>query len=205
VIQLNSAVVADVTGQPEYRVVIIEDEPAVAEILRVKLEADGAEVHHSIEGLNGCALIGEVHPDVVVLDLLLPDMDGREICQLVRQLEDEEVSNTPILMLTALSDTSNREKGLSLGADDYVVKPFSVLEVTTRVRNLAMKRIESRQEKQLVREMEEKLREDRESESVLIHEIRNKLITISGLSSLLERKADELSVSEVLRYVKNIK
>ncbi|MBI5018399.1 MAG: response regulator [Deltaproteobacteria bacterium] len=87
-----------------------------------------------------CRLIGSEQPDLVLLDLMLPDLDGREICRLIRGHKDQRLATTPILMLTALTDASNRVAGLSVGADDHATKPFSVEEVELRASRMVARR-----------------------------------------------------------------
>jgi DNA-binding response OmpR family regulator len=109
-------------------ILLVEDERKIAEITKVYLERDGFRVLHATTGEEALGLLKE-SPDLILLDLMLPDMDGEEICRLVRK--DSEV---PIIMVTAKSDEDERVRGLGLGADDYVVKPFSPRELVARVK-----------------------------------------------------------------------
>ena len=110
-------------------VVLIEDEMSIAEPLRDALEMEGFAVHIGPTGAEGMALVAEHSPDVVLLDVGLPDMDGRDVCRTLRAGSD-----VPIIMLTARGTETDRVVGLELGADDYVVKPFSVAELAARMR-----------------------------------------------------------------------
>jgi two-component system alkaline phosphatase synthesis response regulator PhoP len=111
------------------RVVIVEDEAAVARMVSSALERDGYTTQ--VAGTSEAALkvIGEFKPDLVVLDLMLPDADGFDLCRRLRRDH-----TFPIIILTALTDEVDRVAGLEIGADDYVVKPFSVRELIARVR-----------------------------------------------------------------------
>ena len=110
-------------------VVLIEDEMSIAEPLRDALAMEGFDVHIGPTGAVGMSLVAEHRPDVVLLDVGLPDMDGRDVCRALRADSD-----VPIIMLTARGTETDRVVGLELGADDYVVKPFSVAELAARMR-----------------------------------------------------------------------
>jgi DNA-binding response OmpR family regulator len=113
-------------------ILVVEDDTAILRGLRDNLTAEQHEVITARDGEAGYALIKEREPDLVILDLMLPKMGGYEVCRKVRA----EGITTPILMLTAKGDESDRVLGLDLGADDYVTKPFSVRELLARVRAL---------------------------------------------------------------------
>ncbi len=111
------------------KVVVIDDEPSVQEVVRAYLERDGYFVYVAGNGAEGLALAERVKPGLIVLDLMLPDISGEEICNEIRGRSD-----VPILMLTAKSAEEERVGGLALGADDYLTKPFSPRELVARVR-----------------------------------------------------------------------
>jgi len=109
------------------RILIVEDEEKIAEITRAYLEKEGYHVAHALTGEDALKMLSEGF-DLVILDLMLPDMDGEEICRSLR-----EHSNIPIIMVTAKTAEEDRVTGLGIGADDYVVKPFSPRELVARV------------------------------------------------------------------------
>lgn len=111
------------------RVLVVEDEPMVAEVVERYLRRDGFEVKMADDGLQALELFRGWVPDLVILDLMLPQMDGLEVCRRMRA-----ASETPIIMLTARGDEPDRLLGLGLGADDYVTKPFSPRELAARAR-----------------------------------------------------------------------
>lgn len=111
------------------RILIVEDDPETTELVGLYLARDGHKVMSATDGLEGLRLAREARPDLVILDLMLPKMDGLEVC---RTLRDE--SMVPIVMLTARVEEVDRLTGLDLGADDYVSKPFSPRELAARVR-----------------------------------------------------------------------
>ena len=110
-------------------VLIVEDDPTTIDLARLYLRRDGYRVLTASDGLEGLNVARERRPDLVVLDLMLPKVDGLTVCQELR-----EESNVPIVMLTAMVDEEDRLRGLDLGADDYLTKPFSPRELAARVR-----------------------------------------------------------------------
>jgi DNA-binding response OmpR family regulator len=111
------------------KIVVIDDEPSVQEVVRAYLEKDGYQVFVAGNGADGLALAERLRPALIVLDLMLPDISGEEICADIRGRSD-----VPILMLTAKASADERVAGLVSGADDYLVKPFSPRELVARVR-----------------------------------------------------------------------
>jgi len=117
------------------RVLVVDDELTILDSVRFTLEREGFEVLSARDGVTALELAREQSPDIIVLDVLLPGLSGREVC---RQLRAE--SDVPILMLSARSSEVDRVLGLELGADDYVTKPFSLAELVSRVRALVRRR-----------------------------------------------------------------
>jgi DNA-binding response OmpR family regulator len=111
------------------KIVVIDDERSVRDVVRAYLEKDGFTVFVAADGRDGLKLAERHEPDLIVLDLMLPDVSGEEICRDIRGRSD-----VPILMLTAKASEDERVEGLLLGADDYLVKPFSPRELVARVR-----------------------------------------------------------------------
>jgi two-component system phosphate regulon response regulator PhoB len=126
----------------ERRVVIIEDERDVARLLEFNLRGAGFEVVAAATGADGVAAVVANKPDVVVLDLMLPDQSGYDVCKQLRA--DASVGDVGVIMLTAKGEAEDRILGLEVGADDYVVKPFVVREVVLRVAALANRLAERR-------------------------------------------------------------
>lgn len=110
-------------------ILVVEDEPSIAEVVRLYLERADYRVLPATDGAVALALLEQSFPDLIVLDLMLPEMDGLAVARWVR-----ERSDIPIIMLTARRDEADRIRGLEMGADDYVVKPFSPQELVSRVR-----------------------------------------------------------------------
>src|SRR5450759_354695 len=111
------------------KILIIEDEEGIVHLLSLYLKDGGYDIAVAKDGADGLALHARLHPDLVILDIMLPAIDGFEVCRRIRAW-----SKTPILMLTARVSEEDRIEGLDLGADDYLVKPFSPRELVSRVR-----------------------------------------------------------------------
>ena len=121
-------------SQPTTRpsILVVEDEESLSTLLQYNLEKEGYNVVLSGDGEEALILIAEKQPDLVVLDWMLPSVSGIEVCRRLRQ--NTRTRNLPIIMLTARGEESDRIRGLDTGADDYVVKPFSMVELTARLR-----------------------------------------------------------------------
>lgn len=115
------------------RVLVVEDEPAQREVLAYNLEAEGFEVSRAGDGEEALMLVEEVMPDIIVLDWMMPNLSGIEVCRRLKMRS--ETRGIPVIMLSARSEEVDRVRGLETGADDYVVKPYSVIELMARVRS----------------------------------------------------------------------
>jgi DNA-binding response OmpR family regulator len=123
-------------ASPSVRVLVVEDEPAIATQIARRLAAEGWEVHVAPDGLAGVERARELRPDFLVLDVMLPGIDGLEVC---RRVQAERA--VPVLMLTARDDETDMLVGLGVGADDYMTKPFSMRELVARLKAL-LRRVE---------------------------------------------------------------
>ncbi|MCI0843888.1 MAG: response regulator transcription factor [Chloroflexi bacterium] len=111
------------------KILVVDDDPNVVKLVQLYLERDGHEVLTANDGVAGLEMAREELPDLIVLDLMMPRMDGMEVCRTIRA-----ESSVPVIMLTAMVEEDDRLAGLDLGADDYVTKPFSPRELAARVR-----------------------------------------------------------------------
>lgn len=118
------------TRQAEARLLVVEDDPNILELLSASLRFAGFEVATASTGSEGVTTALRSHPDLVVLDVMLPDLDGFEVIKLMRA----EGARCPVVFLTARDTTDDKIRGLTLGGDDYVTKPFSLEELTARIR-----------------------------------------------------------------------
>ena len=119
------------------KILVVDDEERMLRFIRLNLEHDGFQVIEAVKGHEALDKMRTGMPDLILLDVMLPDLDGFEVLKMVR-----EISNIPIIMLTAKGEEDDRVKGLELGADDYVTKPFSPRELVSRVKAV-LRRIES--------------------------------------------------------------
>lgn len=119
------------------KILIVEDEPDIRDTLSYNFEKEGFEVLSSPNGKSALKLLESNEPKIVILDLMLPDMSGLDICRQIKN--DKKLSDTSIIMLTAKSEEVDRIVGFELGADDYVTKPFSIRELILRVKVLIKK------------------------------------------------------------------
>ncbi|MDR2522826.1 MAG: response regulator transcription factor [Synergistaceae bacterium] len=117
-----------------YRILVVDDEPAIVDLVRQLLLRRGCEVLTASDGDAALQAVYDLRPDLVVLDLMLPQLSGWEVCRRIK--EDETVRSTPILMLTARREERDLVEGLELGADDYVKKPFSIAELSARIETI---------------------------------------------------------------------
>jgi DNA-binding response OmpR family regulator len=110
-------------------ILVVDDEERMARFIRLNLEHDGFQVVEAFKGMQAIQALRDSMPDIVLLDVMLPDIDGFEVLKLIR-----EISTVPVIMLTAKGEEDDRVHGLELGADDYITKPFSPRELVSRVR-----------------------------------------------------------------------
>nr|WP_293948295.1 phosphate regulon transcriptional regulator PhoB [Sneathiella sp.] len=120
------------------KILIVEDEPAMVELLRYNLESEGFDVVSAHDGEEGLLALEEEQPDLLLLDWMLPGVSGIEICRRVRR--DAKQAGLPVIMITARGEEQDRVRGLDVGADDYVSKPFSPAELLARIRALLRRR-----------------------------------------------------------------
>ncbi|MEJ2013555.1 MAG: response regulator transcription factor [Anaerolineales bacterium] len=111
------------------KILVVDDEPRMIRFIRLNLEHDGFEAYEATSGMEALEKLRDQMPDLVLLDVMMPDLDGFETLRLIR-----EISTVPVIMLTAKGEEDDRVKGLELGADDYITKPFSPRELVSRVR-----------------------------------------------------------------------
>ena len=111
------------------RILIVDDEERMVRFIRMNLEHDGFQVAEAFNGKQAIQKLRDVTPDLILLDVMMPDLDGFEVLETIR-----EGSNVPVIMLTAKGEEDDRVRGLELGADDYITKPFSPREMVSRVK-----------------------------------------------------------------------
>ncbi len=174
------------------KILIVEDEKDLVQILEYNLNKKGYAAMAALDGLTACRMIEEEKPDLILLDLMLPDLNGWDICKLIRSHEDEKISETPIIMLTALGSSEDKIRGLELGADDYMPKPFVIKEVLLKVGRMIQKAKKNKQLNIKIKNLESKKTRQIDFQNMLFHELKNQLIVISGFSSKIEKKGNEV-------------
>ncbi|MBT8762515.1 response regulator transcription factor [Desulfohalobiaceae bacterium Ax17] len=130
------------------RILIVEDEPDILALLSLNLNRAGFETIEADNGLDGLKLAQDKVPDLIVLDLMLPKMDGLEVCRQVKA--SDRTSQIPVLMLTARAEEVDRIVGFELGADDYVIKPFSIRELILRIKAILRRKVGEHTEKKSI-------------------------------------------------------
>ncbi|HUJ26990.1 MAG TPA: response regulator [Myxococcales bacterium] len=181
------------------RILIIEDEKDIVRVLEFALKQAGFETVSAFDGTDGLARIRERPPDLVVLDLMLPDLPGTEIC---RQLKSNaKTSAIPVIMLTARGDEVDRVVGFELGADDYITKPFSVREVVLRVK--AILRRNQPGEASKAREQVGPIRLDAEAHRCFVdgHEVELTALEFRLLATFMSRVGRVQTREQLLRDV----
>ena len=125
------------------RILVVDDEEHIVELIKFNLEKEGCTVFTANSGDVALKIAKDKMPDLILLDLMLPGIDGLEVCKLIRK--DENISEIPIIMITAKSEEIDKIVGLEIGADDYITKPFSVREMVARVKAI-MRRTSNKKE-----------------------------------------------------------
>lgn len=115
-------------NKDKINILVVDDEESITTFIKMGLEAEGFMVHTAADGIEAISLAKELKPNVIILDIMMPGMDGYEVC-----FEIKKIIKTSIIMLTAKDEIDNRVKGLNLGADDYIIKPFSFKELLARI------------------------------------------------------------------------
>lgn len=116
------------------KILVIDDDTSINELIKINLELSGYKVIQALDGIKGFALAKQELPNAIVLDVMMPEVDGYTVAQRIRQ--NDSTKNIPILMLTALSQLNDKVKGFDIGVDDYLVKPFEMEELKVRIRAL---------------------------------------------------------------------
>ncbi len=144
---------ADEGRERRYRILVVDDEPRIVRFVRLNLEQDGYETYAAYTGKEALDKVRELLPDLVLLDVMLPDMDGFEVLKMIRQISD-----VPVIMLTARSDEEDIIRGLELGADDYITKPFSPRVLSSRIKAV-LRRYQSAMPEEVI-EVDDRLKID---------------------------------------------
>lgn len=166
------------------KILIVEDNEDTVELLKKRFRSEGYETAEAYDGEEGLKKVVDYNPDLVVLDVMMPKMDGYEVCQRLKL--DENTRYIPVIMLTAKSDVASKVRGLDIGADDYLPKPFDYKELSARVRSLLS--IKATHKKKVEEEKSEALEQMMDQ---VAHEIRNPLTSIGGFARKVYGKLPE--------------
>src|SRR5689334_1924873 len=174
-------------------VLIVDDTPDNIRVLTAIIERLGYEVRPATSGAQALQAVEHDPPDLVLLDITMPEMDGYEVCR--RFKADEQLSDIPIIFLTALSDIADKVKAFGVGGIDYITKPFHLEEVQARVKtHLALRYANLRLAKSYSKLQElEQLRD--QLVHMVVHDMRSPLMVLSGHLSLLQQESDRLSAA----------
>ncbi|MBI5893672.1 MAG: response regulator [Deltaproteobacteria bacterium] len=173
------------------RVLVVDDDEVNVALLKAKLEADGYEVDTAGDGIEALNKVNVFVPELILLDIMMPKMDGYEVCKRVKA--DEKTRFIPVIMLTARASLDDKVVGLDVGADDYIAKPFNLRELSARVRSILT-----------IRELQARLTETEKLAALghmadgVAHEVRNPLMTIGGLA---RRVYEKLSNEQLKEYM----
>jgi len=181
------------------KILIVDDEPDIVELVKINLEKNGFDVISSYTGREIFNLFKKFSIDLVILDLMLPDIDGLEICKILKS--ENETKNIPIIMLTAKDTEIDKVLGLELGADDYITKPFSPRELVARVR--AVLRRTRKLSDESILKFDNILKIDLKKFEVFVNGKKINLTTTEFklLKALAIRRGEVLSRNELLDYI----
>ncbi len=160
----------------------MEDDEDLVYMLDYNLNKRGYHPITALDGQVACRLIEAEKPDLILLDIMLPGINGWEICKIIRNNHQEDISEIPIIMLTALGSHEQKLKGIELGADDYISKPFSIRELLLKVDRLIQREIKKRHLNREVEKLEAMEARQTDFQNMLFHEVKNQLVIIGGFS-----------------------
>jgi len=169
------------------KILVVEDDEDLALLLAYNFNSRGYGTRTALNGADACQLIDTEAPDLILLDILLPGMDGWQVCDIIRHHDQERIADVPIIMLTALGSPEEKLKGIELGADDYIPKPFSIKEVLLKVDRLISRELKKKHLNTEVKRLEEREAQRNDFQDMLFHELKNQLVIIGGYSERLVR------------------
>ncbi len=186
-------------AEAQATILIVEDDDDLVNLLEYRLHKGGFDTIIARDGNEACRLIKEVAVELVLLDILMPGMDGWEVCRRIRGHQDKRVATLPVIMLTALSNGENRIKGLECGADVYLAKPYSIREVVLNCRRLIAERRERVRLQSELDALREKEQGCYDAQRMLFHELRSQFTVIGGLCGRMLKIDDPQHLAELAR------
>jgi signal transduction histidine kinase len=172
-------------------ILVVEDEPEILAPLCHALKRAGYIVFEAEDGLTACRMIGSQQPDLILLDILLPDLDGWEVCRMLRQHPEPRIATTPVIMLTALNTPDDKLHGLQLGADAYLPKPYSQQEVLLLSGKLIERHRRQLELEQQLIQLSRAVEQQQDLHHLLFHELRNQLTILHGYTEMLQQDRSE--------------
>lgn len=178
---------------PRKNILVIDDKIDNFDIIETLLSNDQYEIYYASSGVKGLTLVESLSPDIILLDVMMPEMDGLQVCQ--RLKNNPQYQHIPVIMVTALNSKEDLARCLKEGADDFISKPIDGIELRARVRSLLRIKEQYDKLKNLVTLREETLRMREDMSNMIMHDLRNPLSTVVFAASVVERYIDKASDS----------
>jgi signal transduction histidine kinase/predicted metal-dependent phosphoesterase TrpH len=188
-------------GTGNAKVLIVDDEKDLVAMLAYNLGKKGYQISTAYNGFEAWEKIESERPDVLILDLMMPELDGWELCRLVRRSQTKEINDMGILMLTARAMPEDRVYGLEIGADDYLTKPFSLSELTLRVEKLAEKRKSVGRLKAEMESLHSSMHKKETDLKRVVHDLRNPLLSIGASAKRMLRRSQSEEELKILGMI----
>ena len=188
-------------GTGKAKVLIVDDEKDLVAMLAYNLGKKGYQISTAYNGFEAWEKIESERPDLLILDLMMPDLDGWELCRLVRRSQTKEINDMGILMLTARAMPEDRVYGLEIGADDYLTKPFSLNELILRVEKLAGKRKSVYQLKEEMACLQSSMHRKEMDLKRVVHDLRNPLLSIGASAKRMLRRSHNEEEHKILGMI----
>ena len=183
------------------RILITDDERDLVEMLAFSLGRRGYEIARAYDGLEAWERVKEEKFDLLILDLMMPGLDGWEVCRFIRKSDDPQIRETPILILSARAMAEDRVRGLEMGAEDYITKPFSLTELMLRIEKLLNRRQAYASLKSELAIMQRQTREQEERVCKIVHDLKTPLVSMGASAKLLMRPREKDEALEMLRGI----
>ncbi len=188
-------------GTGKAKVLIVDDERDLVAMLAYNLGKKGYTILTAYNGFDAWERIEAERPDLLILDLMMPDLDGWELCRMIRRSQINEINEMGILMLTARAMPEDRVYGLEIGADDYLTKPFSLNELILRVEKLAEKRKSVYQLKEEMESLHSSIQRKETDLKRVVHDLRNPLLSIGASAKRMLRRSQSEEELKILRMI----
>ena len=183
------------------KILISDDERDLVEMLAFSLGRRGYEIARAYDGLEAWERVKEEKFDLLILDLMMPGLDGWEVCRFIRKSEDAQIRETPILILSARATAEDRVRGLEMGAEDYITKPFSLTELTLRVEKLLNQRQAFAAMRSDLAHLQRQTREQEERVCKIVHDLKTPLVSMGASAKLLMKPREKDETLEMLRGI----